>query len=161
MGSDRTPRINSKERAMSHYNVTVHGVTYLVNLLKKDGEEISFSIDGQTYDVRVTRPVSEPRPLKSTHFPIPHSSSHTGPVSPIPSAATAQGDVTAPIPGILSSIKVSIGDQVSAGDTVAIIEAMKMENPIRAHSNGKVTHIYGKAGDEVKVGTPLVKIEIT
>lgn len=146
---------------MSHYNVTVHGVTYLVNLLKKGGEEISFTIDGQRYDIRVTRPLPEIRSVKSAHYPTPQTS--IGPIvgSQITTSHASAGDVTAPIPGILSSIKVSVGDQVSEGDTVAIIEAMKMENPIRAHCNGKVTQLYGNAGDEVKVGSALIKIENT
>ena len=146
---------------MSHYNVTVNGVTYLVNLLNTNGEEISFSVDGQNYDIKVTRQLTARRMIQGA--PVATIQSSVGPAfrSPVATTSISAGDVVAPIPGILSAIKVSLGDQVSAGDTVAIIEAMKMENPIRALCNGKVTHLLGKAGDEVKVGTVLIKIENT
>jgi biotin carboxyl carrier protein len=146
---------------MSKYDVTINGVTYLVDLLKRNGEEISFTVDGQNYDVRVSRKISETRIARSSHHITQQTPVATSTGSQMATTPSSPGEVTAPIPGILSSIKVSVGDQVTVGDTVAVIEAMKMENPIRAHCNGKVTQIYGKAGDEVKVGTALVTIDNT
>ncbi len=54
---------------------------------------------------------------------------------------------------------VSVGDSVSAGDTVCLIEAMKTYNPVKAHKSGKVSKILVEAGDPVEYGEPLIIIE--
>ena len=54
---------------------------------------------------------------------------------------------------------VKVGDDVMAGDTVCLIEAMKTFNPVKAHKSGRVTKILVEAGDPVEYGAPLVVIE--
>ncbi|MBP5215594.1 MAG: acetyl-CoA carboxylase biotin carboxyl carrier protein [Alphaproteobacteria bacterium] len=54
---------------------------------------------------------------------------------------------------------VKVGDNVSEGDTVCLIEAMKTFNPVKAHKSGKVTKILVETGDPIEYGTPLVVIE--
>lgn len=54
---------------------------------------------------------------------------------------------------------VNVGDSVTAGDTVCLIEAMKTFNPVKAHKSGKVTKILVEAGDPVEYGAPLIVIE--
>lgn len=54
---------------------------------------------------------------------------------------------------------VKVGDDVKAGDTVCLVEAMKTFNPVKAHKNGRVTKILIEAGDPVEYGTPLIVIE--
>ncbi len=54
---------------------------------------------------------------------------------------------------------VKIGDTVSQGDTVCLIEAMKTFNPVKAHTNGKVTKVLVESGDPVEYGEPLIVIE--
>src|SRR5690606_40085379 len=68
-------------------------------------------------------------------------------------AAAPSGDaVTAPMQGTLVKVAVSEGDQVKAGDMVAVLEAMKMENPVNAHKDGTVTGLTVKQGDSVSQG---------
>ena len=64
-----------------------------------------------------------------------------------------------PLPGVILEIKVNVGDAVKKGQTVVILEAMKMENSINADKDGKVTAINVKPGDSVLEGTDLVIIE--
>jgi len=54
---------------------------------------------------------------------------------------------------------VKVGDDVTAGDTVCLIEAMKTFNPVKAHKSGRVTKILVEAGDPVEYGAPLIIIE--
>ena len=73
--------------------------------------------------------------------------------------ARKKGDVTTPMPGRVVKVKVSDGDRVSAGDTVLIVEAMKMENEVHTPIDGVVKKIYVKEGDSVNPDETLIEIE--
>ncbi|WP_433873699.1 acetyl/propionyl/methylcrotonyl-CoA carboxylase subunit alpha [Saccharopolyspora sp. CA-218241] len=76
------------------------------------------------------------------------------------SKAAASGDaVTAPMQGTLVKVAVSDGDEVAAGDLIAVLEAMKMENPVTAHKAGTVTGLSAAPGDPVTQGTALCEIK--
>ncbi len=92
--------------------------------------------------------------------------------APVPAAASEEdysqnpGAVKSPMVGVVymaadpnSPDYVKVGDTVSEGDTVCLIEAMKTFNPVKAHKGGKVTHILVSTGDPVEYGEPLVIIE--
>ena len=70
----------------------------------------------------------------------------------------ASNAYVAPMPGTILDIKVSKGQQVKKGDTIIVIEAMKMENEISAELNGTVIEIYVAKGAQVNTGTPLILI---
>ena len=67
--------------------------------------------------------------------------------------------IKAPLPGVVTEIKVAVGDEVKAGDTVVVLEAMKMANNIEAEKDGKVTAICIKQGESVLEDSPLVVVE--
>jgi biotin carboxyl carrier protein len=67
--------------------------------------------------------------------------------------------VKSPLPGVILDIKVKEGDTVKRGQTIIILEAMKMENNINANKDGKVAEIKVNKGDSVLEGTDLVIIE--
>ena len=73
--------------------------------------------------------------------------------------AAGGGTVKAPLPGTVIEVKVKIGDEVKEGQTVVVLEAMKMNNNLEAVSDGKVTAIEVNAGDAVKENTVLVVVE--
>jgi acetyl-CoA/propionyl-CoA carboxylase, biotin carboxylase, biotin carboxyl carrier protein len=74
--------------------------------------------------------------------------------------SAASGDaVTAPMQGTIIKVAVSDGDQVSAGDLIVVLEAMKMENPVLAHRDGTVTGLAAAAGSSVSQGTVLCEIK--
>lgn len=75
------------------------------------------------------------------------------------SGGQAATRAAAPMPGTVQAIKVKVGDAVKAGDTVAIMEAMKMQIAIPAPFDGTVKEICAQAGAQVTEGTELVKIE--
>lgn len=72
-------------------------------------------------------------------------------------AATGPRPITAPMPGLIVRVDVEAGDPVKAGQTVAIIEAMKMENDLKADSDGLVSAVKVKAGEPVEKGAVLVE----
>ena len=73
--------------------------------------------------------------------------------------AAGGGKVKAPLPGTITDIKVKVGDIVKEGQTVVILEAMKMQNNLEAICDGKVTAVEVNTGDVVKENTVLVTIE--
>ena len=73
--------------------------------------------------------------------------------------STALLPLKAPLPGTITSIEVTVGQEVKAGDTVVVLEAMKMQNNIEAEKDGKVTAIAVKVGQAVLEDDPLVVIE--
>ena len=88
------------------------------------------------------------------------------PVAPAPVAAPAPAaapagakTVTAPLPGTITKITVKVGDAVNAGDTVLLMEAMKMENNITAEFAGKVKAILVDQGAQVQSGQALVELD--
>jgi len=69
--------------------------------------------------------------------------------------------VHAPLPGIIIRYEKKLGDQVKVGDTIAVVEAMKMNNNIDAHCDGKITQIPFKAGSNITKGDTLCIIKCT
>ncbi|MEO7964261.1 MAG: biotin/lipoyl-containing protein [Gemmatimonadaceae bacterium] len=76
--------------------------------------------------------------------------------------ATAQASgprpLTAPMPGLIVRVQVQVGDEVQAGDAMVVMEAMKMENELRATSAGTVSKIHVTAGTAVEKGALLVEL---
>lgn len=66
--------------------------------------------------------------------------------------------VVAPLPGVIIGVKVGVGDVVKAGQVVAVLEAMKMENDIQAEFDGTVTAVNVAQGDSVLEGAVIVEI---
>ncbi|HIV84208.1 MAG TPA: biotin/lipoyl-binding protein, partial [Candidatus Prevotella intestinigallinarum] len=87
------------------------------------------------------------------------------PASQAPAAAAAQpaasatgSQVKAPLPGTITSVNVKVGDVVKDGDTVVVLEAMKMQNNIETEFSGTVTSILVNQGDSVLEGAVLLTI---
>jgi len=147
--------------APSEFNITLHGETYHIKLTGSGhaGEaERPFyvSVDGVTEEVLVetldeilVNGNSQPSGDKVKN---PSSSSSR----PKPSH---EGCVTTAMPGTIIDIKVAVGDKVSAGDGVVVIEAMKMENEIQAPKAGTVTSIHIAKGDSVSPNETLIEIQ--
>ena len=74
-------------------------------------------------------------------------------------AGPSTGDITAPMPGKIIKVLVEEGSQVSAGDTVIVMEAMKMEYTLKTEIDGKMSSLKVTEGQQVKVGALLAKVE--
>lgn len=96
-------------------------------------------------------PVAKPAPApKAAPAPAP---------APAPKAAASAKSVTSPLPGNIISVGVAVGDTVKRGQTVLVMESMKMENNIPAPRDGKVTAIHVAPGKSVMQGDALLDIE--
>ncbi len=143
--------------APSEFNVTVHGETYHVKVSgsghKADGKRPFFlKIDGRLEEVMIES-LTEIVPTVAGHIEEKPSTQSTKP------KAQKEGDVTTPMPGRITSIRVSVGDKVTEGDTVLTVEAMKMENEVHTPIDGVVKNIYVKVGDSVNPDETLLEIE--
>ena len=102
----------------------------------------------------VAAPVAAPAPKAA-----PASAPAAAPVAPVAAAPAAGAkSVTAPLPGSITKVSVKVGDTVAAGDTVLMMEAMKMENSITAEFAGTVKAVLCKEGDQVQSGQALVEL---
>ena len=95
--------------------------------------------------------------------PKPAATPTPAPAAPAPAAAPAAApaggkNVEAPLPGTIKQVLVAVGQEVAAGETVVIMEAMKMENNITAEFAGKVTAVKVAVGDQVQSGQSLVEL---
>ena len=111
------------------------------------------TLNGKKYEVEIER-VDEYRPLDrgaQASAPAP---------APAPAAAPSAGGQTveAPMPGKILDIKVKVGDAVSYGQCVIVMEAMKMETEIVAPAAGTVAAINVSTGDSVETGAVLVTL---
>ena len=104
----------------------------------------------------VQRPAAPaPAPVAAAPAPAPASAAAPAPKAAAPAGATT---VEAPMPGKILNIKVSAGQAVKFGETVIVMEAMKMETEIVAPADGTVSKILVKAGDSVDTGAALVAL---
>lgn len=71
---------------------------------------------------------------------------------------TTGGVITAPMPGMVTQVLVSEGQAVKAGDTLVVVEVMKMETPIKASTDGTVKHLFVKKGDNIKTGDKIAEV---
>ena len=117
------------------------------------GDEIyTVEVEGQSYTVTVSDggDITGLAPIGGSN------ATNTANTSAVP--ATGGEPITAPLSGNVINVPVSAGQQVSAGDTVLILEAMKMETNISAHKDGQIVEIKAREGDSVAVGDVLLTI---
>ena len=112
------------------------------------------TVNGKVYDVTVEENTNGAAPAAA-----PVQSAAPAPVqTAAPSAPAAGTKVSAPMPGTVLKMNVSVGDSVKRGDVLCVLEAMKMENEITAPADGKITYAVAK-GAPVKTGDTLAAIQ--
>ena len=122
---------------MKKYNITVNGNTYEVFVEEADASS------APVYTAPVTTPVATPAP--ST-------------VKPAAAASSGATKVTAPMPGTILDVKVTVGQSVKKGDVICVLEAMKMENDIPAPQDGVVASVNIQKGASVTAGEILASL---
>jgi len=148
---------------MAKYEVTVDGQQYEVEIVRDDGRRALLKVDGREYEVEassvsaVSAPAASPSPAGMTPEPRPRASA----APPAAQGSAGSGDirVSAPMPGLVLEVCVSLGQGVKRGDALLRLEAMKMENDIESQTEGKVKEILVAKGDEVQEGEVLVVLE--
>ena len=129
------------------YKITLNGRTYEVEV------EAGQAMLKAEYDAIAPAPVA----AAPAAAPAAPAAPAAAPVAS--SAVTAEGTpVNAPIPGIILKVNVAVGQTVQAEEVLCILEAMKMENEIKAPKAGKITQVLVSKGVNVETGAPLVVI---
>ena len=141
---------------MKEFKYKINGNEYAVKLNKLEEKEAEVEVNGTTYQVELlTEKKEAPRPVVKRVTPAASTPRASAP-SP---AAGSKGGIKAPLPGVILDVVVQVGDVVKRGQKVAVLEAMKMEQPINAHKAGKISGLSLKAGDTVTAGAVLATIK--
>ncbi|MGN0221120.1 MAG: biotin/lipoyl-containing protein [Prevotella sp.] len=149
---------------MNKYQYTVQGVDYDVEIEEVEGNLAKVKVNGIPFEVELKQPINAARAITKPKVVAPRPAAPaprpvTAPVAAAPAAGGTGAPLKAPLPGTITSIAVKVGDKVNAGDTVLVLEAMKMQNNIEAEHTGTITSIAVNPGDSVMEGTVLLTIE--
>ena len=134
---------------MKRYRITLEGQTFDVEVLDDPRQEqVRVKVNGEVFTVGVEA-VAEVTTSRLPKF------SETSEVS-----GSAGSSVAAPLPGVIKSIAVRSGQRVAPNDELLIIEAMKMDNVIRAQRGGVIGVIHIAEGRQVAHGEPLLEMNV-
>ena len=134
----------------------IGGKEYNVTVNPKEGKLFDVTVNGATYEVEAENaPAAAPAPQPAA---APVQAAPAAAAAPAPKAAGAGEKVVSPLPGVIIEISVKEGQTVKAGQKVAVLEAMKMENEIPAPKDGTITDIHVHKGDTLQEGDPVVTI---
>jgi len=160
---------------MKSYVLKVGGQSFTARIVEYTETTVVVDLNGSNYEVELSSDTAvEAAPRRPA--PAGGAMRHTDPAAQPLSTASATpparssslaadigshgvGAVTAPIPGAVKQILVAVGDYVSDGAVVLVLEAMKMENEITARVAGKVSEIAVGLGESVQEGQLLFQIE--
>ncbi|HOT90353.1 MAG TPA: acetyl-CoA carboxylase biotin carboxyl carrier protein subunit [Anaerolineae bacterium] len=141
---------------MSVYYVTVRGKQYVVEVPDPRARPVRAIVDGEVIEVNVApAPVAAPPAAPVAEQQV-EMTPVVAPASTPPDEALEE--IKAPLPGTIVSIGVNVGDPIAYGQELCVLEAMKMNNPIRANRAGVIRKILVNVGDQVQHGAPLMAI---
>lgn len=134
------------------YRAEFGGRVYEVEVEEVGANLFQVKIDGKTALIEV-------KPKIEVKIEVAERKERKERVEKIEKVEKIEGKVIkSPMNGMVTKILVKVGDEIKEGDTVAVIEAMKMENPIKATVGGKVVEIFVKVGDKVVKDAPLIRL---
>lgn len=142
---------------MKEYRYKINGNLYKVAVGDIEENKVHVEVNGTPYTVELekkTGPKIKPVVRTATTTPAAPPPAVTRPV-----VAGSKAGIKSPLPGVILDIKVKEGDTVKRGQTLLILEAMKMENDIKADRDGKVVSINVSKGESILEGTDLIVIE--
>ena len=159
---------------MKTYKYIVQGVDYEVEIAEVEGKIAKVNVNGIPFEIEMQKPINAAKhpqlaaskkvaSVAAVETPAaaaaaaPVAASQPAPAAAQPAAAGGNA-VKAPLPGTINEILVTVGQQVNVGDTVLVLEAMKMQNNIEAEYAGTVKSINVNKGDSVMEGAVLLTI---
>ena len=135
---DEVWEVDARLTAQGIYSLLIDGVSYVADVLDRDGACV-VEVGGEWYEIGVEE--------QTRHIIRTRGGAAGGPGS---------RTLTAPLPGKISRVAVRPGEAVRAGDTLLVIEAMKMENEFKAAGPGTVAEVRVEAGQTVNAGDVLI-----
>ena len=150
---------------MNTYKYKVKGVDYEVEIAEVEGNIAKVNVNGIPFELELQKPINAAkhptmnRPKIEAPAPAPVAPVAAPAPAAAPAAATGAGNpVKAPLPGTITDVKVQVGQTVGVGETLLVLEAMKMQNNIESDYAGQVTSILVKPGETVMEGAVLLTI---
>ncbi len=142
---------------MKSFKYTINGNVYKVHINSVIDDIAEVEVNGTPYHVKMEKPAK--KQVVTLKRPAQAPTTVSGaPVVTRQAVPTVQGAVKTPLPGVILQIKCKVGDTVKRGQTLIVLEAMKMENNINADRDGKIIEIKVNQGDSVLEGADLVVI---
>lgn len=148
---------------MKEFKFKINGNDYKVAVATVENGVAKVSVNGTDYNVELDEDIRSPKPVKPVQV-APATYQATPQAAPVkvsaPSPASGNASpLNSPLPGVVLECRVREGDTVKDGQTIMILEAMKMENNIDAHKSGVVKKLNVGQGDSVLEGDTLLIIE--
>lgn len=147
---------------MNKYTFNIEGTSYEVEIVKIEDGTAQVQVNGREYQVDLPEGAAPSSPSisrpRNVAQPRVATQASAAPQAPRPAAAAAPGGICSPLPGVIKRVMVREGDSVKVGDTLMVLEAMKMENAIESTANGVVQSIKVREGNSVMEGDVLVTV---
>lgn len=140
---------------MKKYKFTIRGNDYHVHLKDIEDNVAELDVNGTIYEVEIHSEVKTTKTPKLVRKPVEQKPGE-GQIKKAES--TGKHKVIAPLPGTIIKVNVAVGDVVTEGQNVLVMEAMKMENQVQTTKGGEVTSIKVIAGDSVLQDDVLIEI---
>lgn len=138
---------------MKKFKFKVRGNKYEAIINNFENNIVDIDINGTNYKVEIEQEIAKAKTPKLVRSKVPVSSDDAKIKSNVGSI------VKAPLPGTILKLNFKVGDEVKQGDTLLIMEAMKMENNIQAETSGKIKSIFVAEGETVLQDNNLMEIE--
>lgn len=139
---------------MRNFTFNINENNYGVKIVSHEDNIIHLEVNGTSYSVKMKEEIK----VQKTPTLVRKPSS--GVIEPIKVNVNAGKEkIIAPIPGVILSIKINVGDIIKKGDELLVLEAMKMENSITAEKAGKVTAVNVKVGQQVLQSDVMIELE--
>jgi len=142
---------------MKKYKLTINKKEYNTRIVDYKANKAIVKVNGHNYEVKITNEEKSITRIVRSKKESPNldvlSSKEKKPVTESP------GTVVSPIPGLVLAIKVNIGDKVTTGDTIIVLEAMKMESDIASTASGTVKKIHVKEQQSIQENDPIIEVE--
>jgi biotin carboxyl carrier protein len=141
---------------MTEYHFEIDGSSYRVKVKETRAGQAIVEVNGKEYRVDIETPASPPPQSLPTSALLP--------ITPKVKSARSEammedGIVRAPLPGVIRKLLRKPNDTVEANEPVLVLEAMKMENEIKAPAAGTIAEIFVVEGDSVNTGDDLFRIQ--
>lgn len=141
---------------MKEYRYKINGNLYKVTVGDIEENQVQVEVNGTPYKVELEKKATPKiKPVMRTASTTPAA---PPPAVSRPAAPSSKGSIKSPLPGVILDVKVKEGDAVKRGQTLMILEAMKMENEIMAPCDGTIKQVVAAKGASVNSGDPLIVI---
>ncbi|MDO9594554.1 MAG: biotin/lipoyl-containing protein [Lutibacter sp.] len=138
---------------MKNFKFRIHENNYIVKIISHEEDIIELEVNGTSYSVKMKEgnviPKTPTMVLAKSRKPIEPFKVNPG---------SGKTKILAPIPGVIMSIDIKVGDTIKVGDRLLVLEAMKMENNITSEQSGTVSAIHVKAGQQVLQSELMVEL---